>query len=483
MARKKGQQESGNEASKADLTNLIDAAKSSLFQFDDEESLRAGELEQNATEEKSPLGAAQAQVFDADEVEDVKASLQNLEQDSREESLGDFNEAASLVGDDRETEVEEAESLFSEDTVNTIDALESHDLSEELEGTELEGFDAAEIEELEFIEETQLESIIESVLFATDRPVSLPTLKQIFKGTNVTTNRIKRTLENLRVEYAGGRRGVTIEEVGSGYQLRTKIDNMEFLRRSFKAKSFKLSGPALEVLAIVAYKQPVVKAEVDEIRGVESGHLLRALMEKNLVLFAGKSDLPGKPMQYATSRKFLEIFGLRNLKELPTLSQIDELLPEGIGEDEQKPQLAELTDGLSEKVGQSYSEGEEELLKITDQLEKIDTSSEFFEKEKLRQKQERDAEKARNLREALAVGEEVSSRDKNWLKRYDEQISQGQTVSESVLTGVLTEEVVLEGNDESAELEAALQAWDAEDEDITERLEANDLAVIDEEIV
>src|SRR5690606_26772887 len=183
--------------------------------------------------------------------------------------------------------------------------------------------------------------------------------------------KIKRTVEQLMIEYAGGRRGVTLEEVPGGWQLRTKIDNLEFLRRTLKARSFKLSGPALEVLSIVAYKQPVIKSEIDEIRGVESGHLLRALMEKGLANFEGKSELPGRPMQYGTTRKFLEIFGLRNLRELPTLSQNDEILPEGIDEEEGQ-KLADVTAAMSEQISESsYSQGGEELNKITEQLEEI----------------------------------------------------------------------------------------------------------------
>jgi segregation and condensation protein B len=225
------------------------------------------------------------------------------------------------------------------------------------------------------------------------------------------------------VEYAGVRRVVTLEELTGGYQIRTKIDNMNFLKGTVKARPFKLSGPALETLAIVAYKQPVVKVEIDQIRGVESGHLMRALMEKGLVNFEGKAEhLPGKPMQYGTTRKFLEIFGLRNLKELPTLSQIDELLPEGIGEEvEEKPTLSMVTDSMSEEVKTvSYSQGEEELGDIEDQLTAISTSSEFFEQEKLRQKMKRDEEKAQNIRESILVGEEVAKRDLNWLKKYEE---------------------------------------------------------------
>lgn len=301
-------------------------------------------------------------------------------------------------------------------------------------GTELESYEAAEIEEVEFIEDERLESIIESILFASDRPVSLASIYEVFKGTNIKKDRVRKTLDNLAIEYAGGRRGVNLEEVTGGYQLRTKVDNMNFLKRTVKARPFKLSGPALETLAIVAYKQPVIKMEVDQIRGVESGHLMRALMEKGLVNFEGKAEnLPGKPMQYGTTRKFLEIFGLRNLKELPTLSQIDELLPEGIGEEtEEKQTLSMVTDSMSEEVkALSYSEGEAELGQIETELSSITTSSEFFEQEKLRQKQKRDEEKAQNIREALAVGEEVSTRDKNWLTRYEEQLAQPTTATEA----------------------------------------------------
>lgn len=344
---------------------------------------------------------------------------QDLESSNEEE-----NELAEFGSTNIYTE-EEVESFLPEATEDDVQEEMLAD-TESVEGTELDSFESAEIEEVEFIEETTLDSIIESILFASDRPVSLNSIKLVFKGTNVKTDKIRRALDRYAVELASSNRGVTLEEVPGGYQLRTKIDNMHFLTRTLKARPFKLSGPALEVLAIAAYKQPLVKSEIDEIRGVESGHLLRALMEKGLVTFEGKSDLPGKPMLYGTTKKFLEIFGLRNVKELPTLSQIDELLPEGMTEEEaEKPTLSQITAGLSQAVGMSYSEGEEELSKINDQLAAVDTSTEFFEQEKLLQKQKRDAEKAQDVRDALAMGEEVSTRDKNWLTKYDEALQAG----------------------------------------------------------
>ena len=292
----------------------------------------------------------------------------------------------------------------------------------DLKGSELESFESIEINEINFIEDEQAESILESILFASDRPVSLLTITEVFKGTNIKKNHVRKLIDSLSVEYAGGRRGVSLEEVTGGYQLRTKIDNMNFLKTTVKARPFKLSGPALETLSIVAYKQPVVKSEIDQIRGVESGHLLRALMEKGLCNFEGKAEnLPGRPMQYGTTRRFLEIFGLRNLKELPTLSQIDELLPEGITEDEPKPTLSMVTDSMSEQIMDGgYSQGEEELNKIESELSEISVSSDFFEQEKIRQKQKKDADKAQDIRDALTVDEAVSNRDKNWLLKYDE---------------------------------------------------------------
>lgn len=344
-----------------------------------------------------------------------------------EEMVADIESDVSLfLTEDQDTGDSFLPEVGAEEIAEIEERVTAEEVIEvELEGSELESFESAQIEEVEFIEDEQLESIVESILFASDRPVSLASIQMVFKGTNVKKEKIRRTLDTLAVEYAGGRRGVVLEEITGGYQIRTKIDNMNFLKGTVKARPFKLSGPALETLAIVAYKQPVVKMEVDQIRGVESGHLMRALMEKGLVNFEGKAEnLPGKPMQYGTTRKFLEIFGLRNLKELPTLSQIDELLPEGIGEEvEEKQTLSMVTDSMSEHVTTvSYSQGEEELGLIEDQLTAISTSSEFFEQEKLRQKMKRDEEKAQNIRESLLVGEDVPKRDVNWLKKYEEAL-------------------------------------------------------------
>lgn len=363
-----------------------------------------------------------------------ETEIEETEENNGAEELSAAGEVEAHIEGDLPHVIPELPELpeFSEALQQAV-LQDDPELVAQAENSELGDFESANIEEIEFIEDEIVSSIIESVLFSSDRPVSLASLKFIFKGTNVKTDRIRRALDRLSTELAGAQRGVTLDEVPGGFQLRTKLDNLKFISRNLKAKPFKLSGPALEVLSIVAYKQPVVKSEIDSIRGVESGHLLRALMEKNLVNFGGKSDLPGKPMQYETTKKFLEIFSLRNLKELPSLSQIDELLPDGIVEEEgnaKQTKLSDLTDSLSQEINTSYSQGEEELNKISSELEDITSTSDFFEQEKRRQREKRDTERAQGIREAIMVGEGVSTRDRNWLAKYDEALMMGKTLVE-----------------------------------------------------
>lgn len=373
----------------------------------------------------------------------------------------------SVTGDREATPVALSQSLealseqveFQVPKLDFVESLESSTLDNpmmvgEMEQLPMLGLEetATEIEEeipaepTEFIDHDKLVSIVESLLFSTDKPVSVATLKALFKGSNIRTKDILRALDQLASSYAAAERGVALEEIHGGYQLRTKVDNTEYLRRLAKVRPFRLSGPALEVLAIAAYKQPITKSEVDQIRGVESGHLMRALMERGMMGFGEKSDLPGRPMTYVTTRKFLETFGLRNLKELPTLAEIDDLLPEGIGGEEEKETLSDLTSAMSSENSTSYSVAEEELQDISESLKVIDTTSEFFEQEKVRQRVERDRDRAQDIRERITVGEDVDDKDRRWLSRFEakqEQIAQAAQAGEA--TGPLVVEDETDG--------------------------------------
>ena len=164
---------------------------------------------------------------------------------------------------------------------------------------------------------------VEALLFATDRPVPANKLAQIIGDTDART--VKKAIEILRKEYDEQARAFQIEEIAEGYQMLTLREFRECvtkLRRS--AVESRLSQAALETLAIIAYRQPVLRVHVEGIRGVQVGELIRGLMEKNLVKIIGRENVVGRPILYGTTRRFLEHFGLRSLKDLP---KVEEVLP------------------------------------------------------------------------------------------------------------------------------------------------------------
>lgn len=178
------------------------------------------------------------------------------------------------------------------------------------------------------MEKQNLPAIIEALIFAAEAPLPLEKIREIL---DVSKKEVQGILERLRTEYDNQARGFTLVEVGEGWQFRTRPEFAPWIRKMKKAKSFALSQPALETLAVIAYKQPIMRSEIEKIRGVDSGGVLRTLLEKKLIKILGRKDIPGRPLVYGTSRHFLEIFGLKDLTGLPTLKEIDNL---GVGERE-----------------------------------------------------------------------------------------------------------------------------------------------------
>jgi len=178
------------------------------------------------------------------------------------------------------------------------------------------------------LSQQDMASIMESALFAIERPLSIRDFLILFRVENIGTKDIKQALSILVDRYNTPLSGVELQEIAQGWQLRTKEENKHYIRRLAKRKLFQLSSPAMEVLSIIAYRQPCRKAEIDEIRGIESSHLLHTLMEKRLIQFGPRSSMAGRPQTYKTTERFLEIFGLKNLKELPVSEEIVDLLPD-----------------------------------------------------------------------------------------------------------------------------------------------------------
>ncbi len=173
------------------------------------------------------------------------------------------------------------------------------------------------------MESSDIEKAIESIIFVSERPVSLKELAKIFPDTN--KKQLKSSIGNLMDQWKEINRGITLEEVSEGYQFRTKPEYSVFIAKFKDEKPFRLSRAALEVLSIIAYKQPVTKIEVDYIRGVDSSGVFGVLLERGYIKISGRKEVLGRPFIYETTDEFLETFGLKNLDDLPTLKELEEI--------------------------------------------------------------------------------------------------------------------------------------------------------------
>jgi len=173
-------------------------------------------------------------------------------------------------------------------------------------------------------EEARLKAVLEAIVYVTDEPL---TLAQITEALAQPTESVSKLLAELAAEYEKPEHGLTIREVAGGYKMATKAEHHDAVRafvKSLKAP-VKLSLPALETLAVIAYKQPVTAPEIMEIRGVQGAGVLKTLLDRKLIATAGRKNVIGKPILYKTTKEFMLQFGLKDLSELPTLKEFDEI--------------------------------------------------------------------------------------------------------------------------------------------------------------
>ena len=173
------------------------------------------------------------------------------------------------------------------------------------------------------MEEERLKSILESLLFAAGEPLSITRISAVLEG--VPKAEIQNSIVTLGAEYSANNRGLAIEEVAGGYQLRTPKEHAQYVRRLLAARPPRLSRPLLETVAIIAYRQPITRPEIEQLRGVDTGGVLETLLERRLVKIAGRKEAPGRPMMYATTPEFLEVFSLKDLESLPDLKEFQEI--------------------------------------------------------------------------------------------------------------------------------------------------------------
>jgi segregation and condensation protein B len=189
------------------------------------------------------------------------------------------------------------------------------------------------------VERDQIRSVLESLLFVAEEPITLRRFEEILDG--IDRKEIALFLEELKADYESGVRGIRLAEIAGGYQLRTASENADWVKKLYQLKPQRMSRATLETLAIVAYRQPITRSEIEKIRGVDVGAVLATLLDRRLVRVVARKDVPGKPFLYGTTQEFLETFSLKDLSQLPTLKEAQELaqaLPQEPSPSEESPE-------------------------------------------------------------------------------------------------------------------------------------------------
>ncbi len=168
-----------------------------------------------------------------------------------------------------------------------------------------------------------LKNIVESLLFVADTPLSVERIRAVVPGADA--KHIREVLSALSKEYECRRGAFFLNEVAGGFQIRSRPEYTEWIKAYLRPSPVRISRAALETLAVVAYKQPIIRSDIEYIRGVDCGGVLRMLMERRLIRILGRKEIAGRPLIYATTKRFLEIFGLKDLKDLPNPKDIEEL--------------------------------------------------------------------------------------------------------------------------------------------------------------
>lgn len=177
------------------------------------------------------------------------------------------------------------------------------------------------------MEREAIKSIIESLLFVADGPLTMQRLGEVLEG--VEREDVRSTLDELQAELENNQRGVRLVEVAGGYQLRTAAVNADWVKKFLGGRPARMGRATLETLAIIAYRQPITRGEIEAIRGVDVDGVINTLLERSLIRAVARKDVPGRPFLYGTTPEFLQLFNLKDLTHLPTLKEMEEVtLPE-----------------------------------------------------------------------------------------------------------------------------------------------------------
>jgi segregation and condensation protein B len=264
----------------------------------------------------------------------------------------------------------------------------------------------------------KIKAVIEALIFASESPLAPEKIRPVLPDVEKTE--IKEIIDQLMAEYNERQGGIILQEVAGGFQFRTNPEISQWVKKLKSTKPHSLSPQAMETLAIIAYKQPIVKTEIEDIRGVDVGGPLKGLLEKKLIRIVGRKDVPGKPIIYGTTRKFLEVFNLKDIMDLPNLRELrelnrqqeqveleieDELIKEGNPEEEKT--------GEEKTVEAKIREVNIEEVKIVDaEIEATNTEKVNLEEEKIEQEYAEE-EKTGDVEIEAANTEKVNLEEKN----------------------------------------------------------------------
>lgn len=350
----------------------------------DEKTSDAAE-DPEALEELEPLEFATTEETD-EQLERLASALK-----AEEQALTEDAEAAQ-----RQSEEEAAQLLAAQ--IAEDEAL-ARELAQEADGTEMaELIDPELLAALPQLDDEgnldlqEMESCIEALLFMLDKPVSAQKLQDLLRPSEeaekIPFPLIQEALTSLRGRYNKTWHGIELVEVGGGYQLRTKVGRAALAKKLAKVTTQRLSSGAMETLAIVAYRQPVLKEEIDRVRGVDSSHFVRGLLDKKLIEISGRSDLPGRPMLYSTSKDFLELFGLKDLSALPPLQEIEQMVPASQSSKDEDPRVVKMRELVNQMTSDptrlAYNPREDEaiLKEIKTKVASISTTTPYLEEQK-----------------------------------------------------------------------------------------------------
>lgn len=346
----------------------------------------------------------------------------------------EFERLAQAMIQEQDRQIEELKGLQADEAQRLADTLaqqivEDQELALELARETEEEIEAlgeagpVENEEQERVfvplNSSEIQASMESILFMSDKPLSLEKLHGMVSPEQSFSD-FQEAMSALREKYNDLAHGIELAEIAGGYQLRTKPGQASYVKKLVKTQTQRLSSGAMETLAIIAYRQPVLKEDIDRVRGVDSSHFVRGLMERKLIQISGRSDLPGRPILYTTTDEFLTVFGLKDLSAMPPLRELEQMMPhsETKNPEDEDPKVREIRRLVSQmksdstRIAYDPKEDEKFLQDIRARVGSIAVSTPTLDAQREAEKAEK-AQKAAESAAAVVLVESTAATDQS----------------------------------------------------------------------